>query len=57
MANTSIVAPQEFMPASVLTSQALMEHWQGHRHLTRLVIEKFPDEPLFHFSKGGIWHV
>ena len=39
---------------SVFSSQALLEHWQGHRRLTRRVIEKFPDDKLFSFSIGGM---
>ncbi|GHG35403.1 DinB family protein [Deinococcus indicus] len=29
-------------------------HWQGHRDLTRRVIEAFPDDQLFTFSLGGM---
>ncbi|MEK9508771.1 DinB family protein [Gemmatimonadota bacterium Y43] len=31
-----------------------LKHWQGHRALTRRVIEAFPDEHLFTFSIGGM---
>lgn len=27
-----------------------LKHWQGHRNLTRRVIERFPEEELFHFT-------
>ncbi len=37
---------------TVLSSQALLEHWQGHRRLTRRVIEAFPEEKLFSFTIG-----
>jgi uncharacterized damage-inducible protein DinB len=37
---------------AVLTPEALLTHWQGHRRLTRRVIEAFPEEKLFHFSIG-----
>ncbi len=37
-----------------LTADALLEHWQGHRRLTRRVIEAFPDDRLFTFSAGGM---
>jgi uncharacterized damage-inducible protein DinB len=33
---------------------ALLEHWQGHRRLTRRVIEAFPEEELYEFSIGGM---
>lgn len=38
----------------VITQQQLLDHWQGHRRLTRRVIEAFPDDQLFHFSVGGM---
>jgi uncharacterized damage-inducible protein DinB len=41
--STSFVAPE-----------ALLSHWQGHRRLTRRVIDAFPDDQLFTFSVGGM---
>lgn len=35
-----------------LSPEALLEHWQGHRRLTRRTIEAFPEEHLFSFSAG-----
>ena len=40
--------------AVFITPEALLEHWQGHRRLTRRVIEAFPDDQLFTFSVGGM---
>lgn len=37
-----------------MTPDALLAHWQGHRRLTRRVIEAFPEERLFTFSVGGM---
>lgn len=37
-----------------MTSGQLLEHWQGHRNLTRRVIEAFPEKELFEFSVGGM---
>jgi uncharacterized damage-inducible protein DinB len=37
-----------------ISTDALLEHWQGHRRLTRRVIEKFPEDQLFTFSIGGM---
>src|SRR3954463_13760736 len=37
-----------------ITTQALLEHWQGHRRLTRRVIDAFPDDQLFAFTLGGM---
>jgi len=39
---------------TVLTPEVLLEHWQGHRRLTRRVIEAFPEEKLFSFSLGSM---
>ena len=37
-----------------LSSDALLAHWQGHRRLTRRVIDAFPESDLFTFSVGGM---
>ena len=37
-----------------ITPDALLEHWQGHRRLTRRLIEAFPEDQLFTFSIGGM---
>ena len=42
------------MAAPFIVPEALLEHWQGHRRLTRRVIEAFPDDQLFTFSIGGM---
>lgn len=39
---------------TAITSEALLEDWQGHRRLTRKVIEAFPEKDLFEFSIGGM---
>jgi len=46
--------PQTGNEASVLTPQALLEHWQGHRRVTRRMIEAFPEDKLFSFSVGSM---
>lgn len=38
----------------ILTKDQLLAHWQGHRALTRRVIEAFPENELFSFSIGGM---
>ncbi|MBE2185597.1 MAG: damage-inducible protein DinB [Rhodothermales bacterium] len=39
----------------VLTREQALEHWQGHRRLTRRTIEAFPsDEAFTTFSVGGM---
>jgi len=37
-----------------ISADQLLEHWQGHRNLTRRVIEAFPEKELFEFSVGGM---
>jgi uncharacterized damage-inducible protein DinB len=37
-----------------ITPDALLFHWQGHRRLTRRVIDAFPDDKLFSFAVGGM---
>ena len=39
---------------SVITPEELLEHWQGHRRLTRRVIEAFPEDKLFSHTIGGM---
>ena len=38
----------------VETANDLLKNWQGHRRLTRKVIEAFPEDKLFEFSVGGM---
>lgn len=38
----------------VLTSEILYNQWNGHRKLTRRVIEAFPEDKLFTYSVGGM---
>lgn len=40
--------------AQVITSEDLLKHWQGHRALTRRIIEAFPEKDFFEFSIGGM---
>ena len=42
------------MKANILTNEELLIHWQGHRTLTRKLIEAFPEKELFEFSIGGM---
>jgi uncharacterized damage-inducible protein DinB len=49
-----IVSNQALVPAVALTPDQLLAHWQGHRRLTRRVIEAFPEDQLFMFSVGGM---
>ncbi|WP_437918638.1 DinB family protein [Sphingobacterium sp. LRF_L2] len=40
--------------AVVLSKEEFLQHWLGHRTLTRKTIEKFPEKELFEFSIGGM---
>lgn len=42
------------MSTQILNKEQLLMHWQGHRVLTRRVIEAFPEKELFEFSIGGM---
>lgn len=39
---------------AIITPESLLKHWQGHRALTRRVIEAFPEQEFFEFSVGGM---
>lgn len=39
---------------SIIGKEQLLKHWQGHRALTRRVIEAFPEKELFEFSVAGM---
>ncbi|MBP0903741.1 DinB family protein [Mariniflexile gromovii] len=38
----------------VITPTDLINHWQGHRGLTRRTIEAFPDDAFFNHTIGGM---
>jgi uncharacterized damage-inducible protein DinB len=40
--------------AVAIPTAALLDHWQGHRRVTRRVIEAFPEDVLFNYSIGGM---
>ncbi len=44
----------ETKAAQVITAAELLAHWQGHRTLTRKVIEALPEEAFFSYSLGGM---
>ncbi|OOQ57626.1 DinB family protein [Mucilaginibacter pedocola] len=39
---------------TVITAGELLSHWQGHRKLSRKVLNAFPENELFGFSIGGM---
>ncbi|WP_207425896.1 DinB family protein [Pedobacter sp. SYSU D00535] len=40
--------------AVVISEAQLLEHWQGHRALTRKMIEAFPEDKFYNYSVGGM---
>ncbi|WP_375324906.1 DinB family protein [Flagellimonas sp. GZD32] len=40
--------------AQVMSPTQFLEHYQGHRRLTRKVIEAFPEKEFFNYSIGGM---
>ena len=47
-------APPPQSVSQVMAPTELLNHWQGHRSLTRKVIENFPEKDFFHHSIGGM---
>lgn len=45
---------QQKESAQVITPSQLLEHWQGHRRVTRRAIEAFPEKEFFTHSIGGM---
>lgn len=46
--------PHTQTSAMLVTPEQFLHHWQGHRGLTRRVIDAFPDDKLFTYSIGGM---
>lgn len=42
------------MSTTAITSDELLQSWQGNRRLTRKVLEAFPEDQLFKFTIGGM---
>ena len=47
-------APATATATGFISPAAMLKHWQGHRRLTRRMIEAFPEDKLFTFSVGGM---
>lgn len=50
----NVMEPAAKKQNTFISPEALLEHWQGHRRLTRKVIEVFPEDKLFTYSVGGM---
>ena len=54
MENITLETPEMTQLGSVISPKAMLAHWQGHRKVTRRVIEAFPEDKLFTYSIGGM---
>ena len=54
MENNTMELTKEKQKVTFITAGTLLEHWQGHRRLTRKMIEAFPEDKLFTYSIGGM---
>lgn len=48
------MSTEQTITDTVITPEAFLSHWQGHRTLTRRIIDAFPEDKLFSFSIGGM---
>ncbi|NNE78076.1 MAG: damage-inducible protein DinB [Pricia sp.] len=48
------IVKKDKMVQQVISPADLLGHWQGHRSLTRKVIEAFPEKEFFTYSIGGM---
>jgi len=44
----------ETQTMELVSKETFLNNWQGHRNLTRRVIDAFPEKDLFEFSIGGM---
>lgn len=51
---TSTATSNSLTAETFMNPQQMLEHWMGHRTLTRRVIEAFPEDAFFMFSIGGM---
>ena len=51
---TNAIQPEVNSAAQFISPETFLNHWQGHRKLTRKVIEAFPEDKLFGYSVGGM---
>lgn len=45
---------QQTIATPVINAEQLLHNWQGHRKLSRRVLDAFPEKELFEFSIGGM---
>lgn len=54
MSTNSMQFKETDLSTQVISPEQLLDHWQGHRRLTRRVIEAFPEDAFFNYSIGGM---
>jgi len=54
MENSTVESKPRVQTPAFISPEAMLEHWQGHRRLTRKMIEAFPEDKLFTYSIGGM---
>lgn len=54
MESSTMESTRTSQQAAFISPEALLEHWMGHRRLTRRVIEAFPEDKLFSYALGGM---
>ncbi|HLW19728.1 MAG TPA: DinB family protein [Cyclobacteriaceae bacterium] len=54
MENQQMATDEKKNTQPILSQEDLLAHWQGHRGLTRRVIDAFPEEEFFTYSIGGM---
>jgi len=45
---------KKYTKTPFVTPEELLNHWQGHRRVTRKIIDAFPEDKLFSYSLGGM---
>ncbi len=53
MENSTVQTKQQ-TGVVVINPGEVLRHWQGHRELTRRMIEAFPEKELYQYSIGGM---
>jgi len=50
----AILSGETIADNTIITSEELLQHWQGHRRLTRKIIASFPADKFETYSIGGM---
>jgi hypothetical protein len=50
----NLISEQASTKGTAIPPDALPDHWQGHRRLTRKMIEAYPEDKFINYSVGGM---